>query len=346
MDYIFTKKPGFVEPIRVLFLCGTKYSANENDKRNVLKKDLETDPKNRVIILEEFYNFSRSKKNAFLSYYDAELLDLFHIEMLVSCFSSAVIILHESYSTAGEIGAFASNPYIRNKIITIVPERYSVEEEKVSGFLSLAFWNKKKRVISSNIIRFYPITKRVIISDNRSVYHTFFNNNIIPTGLSKNIHRAILRADHRETIIAYDTLRKNVFHREDKTVVHLSFASLKNYIFALYTIKDIRDELRVCKKVYEIIDVFLKWFFRLLENTIFANDGKCGKLQVVLNHQNDLSIKDSISMMVYIMNACNIIRIEKQDDGDIKVHVSKSSVKNLKNYRELVKKQDLKEWGE
>lgn len=344
MKYIFTNTPEFEEPIRVLFLCGTKYSKNDNDKRVVLKKSLEQDSKNRVIILEEYYNFNAYKQSEFLSYYNANLFNLYSIEMLVAAFSNQIIIIHESYSTAGEIGAFAGNPYIRNKIITISPERYSVDEEKVSGFLSLAFWNFKKKIINNNVIRFYPIAKKVNISPNRSTYYTFFKNDELPQSLSKRLASIIEQTSQKEKI----SIKKVINYQKSYTnkLVHLDFVSFKNYFFALYTIQELRDELRECKKVYEITKLFKKYFLETMKNTVIADSGICDNVKVLLNYQYEFSFEDAISMMVYIMNACNIIHISVREDDNIKVQIPKGSVEATRGYAKLLKKQDLKEWGE
>ena len=55
---MFINKPEFAEPIRVIFLCGIKFKDNETDKRIVLKNYLENDPKNKVLILEKYFDFA------------------------------------------------------------------------------------------------------------------------------------------------------------------------------------------------------------------------------------------------------------------------------------------------
>ena len=58
MEYMFINKPEFAEPIRVIFLCGIKFKDNETDKRIVLKNYLENDSKNKVLILEKYFDFA------------------------------------------------------------------------------------------------------------------------------------------------------------------------------------------------------------------------------------------------------------------------------------------------
>ena len=142
MEYMFINKPEFAEPIRVIFLCGIKFKDNETDKRIVLKNYLENDPKNKVLILEKYFDFAfkNDSSTGLLSYYDAELFNLHNIESFAALVATNVIVIHESLSTAGELGVFGSNEALRDRIITLVPDQFSVEEEKLSSFLRLAFW--------------------------------------------------------------------------------------------------------------------------------------------------------------------------------------------------------------
>ena len=112
--------------------------------------------------MEEYYNFKQNRNSPLLSYYETELFSLFNIEMLAAAFSTNVIIIHESNSTAGEIAAFAGNPYIRDKLIVLAPERYSIEEEKISNFLSLAFWNKKTKKSKMILFDFILLLKSIM----------------------------------------------------------------------------------------------------------------------------------------------------------------------------------------
>lgn len=179
LKYIFVKKSKFEEPIRILFLCGSMYSKTDSDKRNVLKDYLEENSTNKVILLEKDFVFSASN-NDFLSYYNFGLKNLYNIEMLASLVANKIIILHESYSTAGEIGVFASNNLLRKKIITLIPNRYAIEEEKFSSFLKLAFWNYKEKIIDNNVIQYYPVVENIYVSDTHNKYYTYFYENKIP----------------------------------------------------------------------------------------------------------------------------------------------------------------------
>ena len=144
-------------------------SSIENEKA-------EEDSRNKVILLEKYFDFILRKNNdkGLLSYYDADLFNLHNIESFAALVATNIIVIHETLSTAGEIGVFGSNKELRDRIITLVPEKFSVEEEKISNFLRLAFWNSREKLINNQVIRFYPTTKRTMVSDTHSFYETSF----------------------------------------------------------------------------------------------------------------------------------------------------------------------------
>ena len=96
MEYMFVNKPEFAEPIRVLFLCGAKFNDIDSDKRIVLKKHLEEDPRNKVILLEKYFDFTLRKNNdkGLLSYYDADLFNLYNIESFAALVATNIIVIH------------------------------------------------------------------------------------------------------------------------------------------------------------------------------------------------------------------------------------------------------------
>ena len=125
MEYMFVNKPEFAEPIRVLFLCGSRFKDSAWDKRIILKEYLEEDPRNKVILLEKYFDFALKKNPAprsLLSYYDAHLFNLYSIESFAALTATNIIILHETLSTAGEIGVFGSSEALRERMITLVPD--------------------------------------------------------------------------------------------------------------------------------------------------------------------------------------------------------------------------------
>ncbi len=354
MNYVFANKPEFVEPIRVLFLCGSSFKDIKEDKRIILKEYLEQDSANKVILLEKYFEFgSRKRQDGFLSYYDAKLFNLYNIENLAALSATNVIVLHESISTAGEIGVFASNPFLREKLITMIPERYSIEEEKLSNFLHLAFWNKKEAIIPHRVIRYYPIIKEVYISENRSTYYTYFFDNKIPKFAGQLLTKMIGNKCISNVCLSYakkDKYKKYpsyIKHDPKCTYVNLEYSVFKNYIISLLTISEFRRSLLDCKMVYEVRDLFIKTFLNILKNTVVENTKQCSdKLIVLLNKQPNFKIEDAISFMIYMLHSCGFINIKNKDNGMISVHHKKSTANLLEKYTYLVRKIKPMEWGD
>ena len=74
---VYKESYRFTRPLTLAFLCGTKYdSANENDKRKILKKFLQSNISDcRALILEENFWFKKTTEK-YLSYDEIFLRDL------------------------------------------------------------------------------------------------------------------------------------------------------------------------------------------------------------------------------------------------------------------------------
>lgn len=346
MEYMFVNKPEFAEPIRVLFLCGAKFNDVDSDKRIVLKNHLEKDPCNKVILLEKYFDFILRKNNdkGFLSYYDAALFNLHNIESFAALVATNIIIVHETLSTAGEIGVFGSNKELRDRIITLVPEKFSVEEEKLSNFLRLAFWNSREKLINNQVIRFYPSTKRTMVSDTHSFYETFFPKNELPRAIGVKIDSQLNK--YPKSSVAVLGSKINRFEK-DTLSVWLSYASIKNYLLAMLSILDNRKQLRSCTKLYEIRNILQKEFSNAIKNAYFNTNGIMPKkVKIYIDHQPDYNFTDVLSFMIYFFHACNIMTIKSSEDDSISVSFSKNTSSLWDAYSELVKQVSFSEWGE
>ncbi len=124
-----------------MFLCGNKFVGQEkNDKRSILKEYIEENATDCYsIILEENFMFKNITKS-YLSYDDIFLKNLFQVEQLASIFADKIIIVHETLSTAAELGMFAHNADMMKKICLLVPDSMSIEENKTT-FIKLAYLN-------------------------------------------------------------------------------------------------------------------------------------------------------------------------------------------------------------
>ena len=154
---IFAENYSYDDPLNIVFLCGSHYSKkSKHDKRNILKEHIDGSTSNlHAIILEENFQFASTSKQ-YLSYDDIYLSGLAQIEQLASLYASKIIIIHETISTAAELGMFAVDPILAQKICLLVPDKVSIEEEKISGFIRLAFFQEKAPENMVRLIRYYP----------------------------------------------------------------------------------------------------------------------------------------------------------------------------------------------
>ena len=173
---VFRNNCSISNPFTIVFLCGSKYSPNNaKDKRIVLKKYIENNFSNaRAIILEEHFVFRNGNKK-YLAYDDIYLKGLAQVEELASLFASRVLIIHESISTAAEIGMFASNIETSGKVCLLVPDPFSIEEDKTGSFIKLSFLRKDAPQTKVKLIRYYPDIEVHRFSENKSDYYTSFH---------------------------------------------------------------------------------------------------------------------------------------------------------------------------
>lgn len=346
MEYMFNNKPEFAEPIRVIFLCGVKFNNNESDKRVVLEQYLEKDPRNKVLILEKYFSFAYKNDNStgLLSYFDAELFNLYSIESFAALLATNVIVIHESLSTAGELGVFGSNRTLRARVITLVPERYSVEEEKLSGFLKLAFWSKEERLFTNNMIRFYPSTKQSMVSETHSFYETFFSENQLPPSVATRIRKQLIKNPRSNVCV----LGKSNVRREKQSLnIRLSCDSVKNYVLAILSISEVRERLRSCKRICDVKNIISKEFIQALKNTYYDAIGEHPKtISVHIENQPELTFDHAVSFILYFCHACRIMNITCNDDDTISVSFHKKVSTLWKEYSKLISPVAFAEWGD
>ena len=148
---VFNDRVSFTDPFRVVFLCGSKFNRyNDTDKRIIIENYILSHYSNiSVIILEENFIFKESNLT-YLSYDEICMKNLLQIELLVSLYASKIILIHESHSTAAEIGAFSSKKELLPRIAIIAPDKYSVEEDKLGGFLERSFSHQDEKNIGLN----------------------------------------------------------------------------------------------------------------------------------------------------------------------------------------------------
>ena len=141
---IFAENYSYDDPLNIVFLCGSHYSKkSKHDKRNILKEHIDGSTSNlHAIILEENFQFASTSKQ-YLSYDDIYLSGLAQIEQLASLYASKIIIIHETISTAAELGMFAIDPILAQKICLLVPDRFQLRKKRFLALLGWPFFRKR-----------------------------------------------------------------------------------------------------------------------------------------------------------------------------------------------------------
>lgn len=345
-DYIFSEtiiNKGY----NTIFLCGVKYSRNDEDKRNILKAHLESlDEKNKVIILEENFTFGKSRGN-YLSYDDIFMKNLKDVETLTAIFSDKVIIIHESISTGAEFGMFATNELLKEKLCLLIPDEYSVEENKITAFLNLAFLNEDNNI---KTIVFYPSVEQWKVSQFKSDFRTKFQNNNIGAHLSKQLSDYLTEDKDESISVNFKKSRFGKYHSDKKTIsyfiekdgklkVGISTEIIKAHIISFFNITDFKAELRKCKKLSEHITYVERLYKNTLLCTISEKEGEAFKNIIVECKDSELEFRKIISYVIYLLQAMKMINliVDDHDPNIRQIGITKDFGKIYKPYNSLLK---------
>ena len=348
--------------ISIVFLCGSKFTPkSQRDKRTILKTYIEEHfPNSRAIILEENFTFKRTTKE-YLSYDDAYLKGLANVEQLASLYADSIIILHETISTAAELGMFAINPSLSKKICLLVPDSISIESDSIGSFINLAFLNERDEETRVHLIRYYPDTEINRTSSNKSGYHTFFHDDQIGRFLGNSVSDFIRSSSLKGSLSfvkstygqAFSSMNTISYHpnMDDHTVnVTIHASALRIQLSALIFEESVRTELRKGKIIRGHIDYLRKTYEELLKNTLEEIEGysfENYKFKIRLWH-SDCDIKQAIGYFLYMMQATKLISLERVDNTNdsLRKVVFSNSLSNYKHsYKDCIRPVMVTEYG-
>jgi len=351
---VFRNNCSISNPFTIVFLCGSKYSPNNaKDKRIVLKKYIENNFSNaRAIILEEHFVFRNGNKK-YLAYDDIYLKGLAQVEELASLFASRVLIIHESISTAAEIGMFASNIETSGKVCLLVPDPFSIEEDKTGSFIKLSFLRKDAPQTKVKLIRYYPDIEVHRFSENKSDYYTSFHNNEIGRFLGRQIDSFLFPPNKKGEIIKFEREAYGKSHKspeivdyrivdESQTIyVEVHIDTLKKQLLSMLFVEEFRKELRKEKQIREHVTYLLETYQMLAKNTICDIEGKVFKdYKVKLTLKSSIcDAKQAIGYFFYMLQAANLIGLEQRDSDNPairKVRFSTSLDQYEKQFADLI----------
>lgn len=327
---VFQELYEYHDPINVIFLCGSSYDfGDETDKRNVLKAYIEKNmPACQPVILEENFWFKKTNRQYF-SYDNIFLKNLAQIEQLAALFALKIIIVHESISTAAEIGAFAIDPVLAKKICLLIPDSFAIEEKKLSAFIRLAFFAKGSQ--ESNIhrkITYYPDVEIIRRSPNKSEYYTFFHNNEVGEYLGYKINSFLKKSNAKSSFLikkapfgrlvnGKKVISYVINHEAKETEVSVPPQIFKAQILSLFFQAEFRRSVRQAKMIREHVSFIEQYYLDIVRSTIEMLSGeqvggykvKC-KLQ-----QTTCTVRQAIGYLIYMLQASKFITLEQTNEN-------------------------------
>ncbi|PGE10201.1 hypothetical protein COM54_15525 [Bacillus toyonensis] len=333
--YRFKQKMTVTDPLRVFFLCGTKFIQKDpNDKRKVLKKHIESKYKEnyKAIILEENFIFGKTNKN-YLSYDKIFMKNLKDIELLTGLYSDKIFIIHESISTAAELGMFASDEKLLKKTCLITPDSFSMEEDKLSSFIRLAFFHNKSLEENIRNITFYPKVKENIVSNSKTDYYTYFPKNKIPKNLALKIDTFIKENDTKNLEIVFKKNRYNkkftganiisyYFTNTNLNVV-ISSEAIRILLISIFSLKHFKAKIRKCSTIIKTVDTLETEFKLLITNSISeieAIDFSSHKINISIDI-SPLNLRTVIGYFLYLLQALDMIKLPVKEQSEfVQIH--------------------------
>lgn len=339
------------EIFNIVFLCGCKYTKDHTDKRNVLKAFLEKDKSINVIILEENFNFLsiNSSKRA-LYYDDIFLKDLSQVESLAALFANKIYIIHETISTAAELGLFAGNSLLFHKTDLIVPNPKLIKSNPVTSFIRLAFFRNPDHKLG------YKMYFDPYVCDEKTF---FFDNNLnnsqneaFMQQLSESIKsinkskysgfkKIAFKPSHMPDLVEY-RIKSDTKNGKTKIEVYVGIDALKIQLLSMFLDNDIRRKLREELTISTHVSNLEKQYKELLMNSILMLENvdvdKKG-FEVKIKDFDDIKIRQAIGLFLYFMQALKLIDITKRgittDEFDIKL-VLKLPLKNYDSIKKII----------
>lgn len=328
---VFKEKIRYADPLNIIFLCGSKFNTKSGkDKRIILKEFLSQNINNsRMVILEENFVFSSSSKK-YLAYDDIFLKNLLEVEKLAALFADKVIIIHETISTAAEIGMLAGDIELTPKICVLVPDDISIEENKVSSFIRLAFFNDKAPVsYMPRKIVYYPDVEVHRSSKNKSEYHTFFYQNQIGENLGNQIldfvtkpsverDIKIKKAIYGKTYIDKGTVSYSIIEEDKKINTSLYADVLKIHLLSMLSVDAFKSSLRNEKDIKDHVTDIESNYKQILVDTVCCIEGLDSSgysIQVDIIDIKSCNLRQAIGYFLYMLQATELVKLEQQTDN-------------------------------
>ena len=142
------------------------------------------------------------------------------------------------------------------KICILVPDDISIEENKLSMFIKLAFLNNEDKAgCKPKIIVYYPDVKIYRSSANKSEYHTYFHENKIGDELGKQILSFVAKKDpicnivfkkltFDKPISSQNILSYKIDAKNKRVAAYVYANTLKLQLLAMFAVDEFKTEFR------------------------------------------------------------------------------------------------------
>ena len=282
----------------------------------------------------------KKTNQTYLSYDDIFLKNLFQVEHLASIFADKIIIVHETLSTAAELGMFARNANMMKKICLLVPDSMSIEESKVTSFIKLAYLNSKTPNIQiGEKITFYPDIDVIRFSEFKSDYRTEFHNNEIGPNLGKKVLSFISQKSgdskitfsknkYSESYKNIDKVAYSINKKSHRINVYINSHILRIQLFSLFFVDEFKKEIRTDKYIKDHINFIKNFYNNIMLNTICHIEGlRASEFCINIKLSEPLcDLNQAIGYFIYMLQGASLISLEsnaKVSDNSIrKIRIS------------------------
>lgn len=329
----------------ICFLCGTLYNRN-SDKRKHLKDFLEDNFNVQAVILEEKFSFDE-KKEEMLHYNDAFLNNLYDVEILTSLFSNFIIVVHESLSTAAELGVFSSIEGNRDKVLTLTPHPDQVDEKYITGFLRLAFYNWKENLMEYQY--FHPFTKENMVSSRKKNIHTFFADDQVDNYTKKVINKFIDKKITNEIDMKPTRSKFNLNYNSFNFTVNDETKEVNYYvphnIFLIHIssiLNSYAEEIQTINGIFEIINFVKSKYEVLIKNTInYVCPDANEQYKFIFNSEyiKREALNKTVAYCLFVLHAIDLIELPRKVGESIVFRKSNDLYKENKIYKTVVFKE-------
>jgi hypothetical protein len=328
--------------IQIVFLCGVKFRSGKKslDKRLALQDIIRSRPNTSTVILEEhFVNLEM--------YSDIGLRNIHDVENLVSYFSNATIVIHESLSTAAEIGMLASSRTSADRTIVLYPDSELVKNEKVKGFIDFAYYHTNPVLPRNGRIPFVPYLRDVYESNYIQTFHTFLPDEFDASHPYKKIQNFLdnpkiksttdftfRQLEYRQGITKSDDII-DYDYRDGALTVFISPEALKAAVVSLLSVDQVRKRVNRCTKYINVISTIYDQLQDTLQETIkeylpttprsISVELKNIQLTQPQEDESITDIRKALGMLIYLLKAIGFLYIE--NDSKFKVTRSFASTR-------------------